>query len=327
MKLDLQKLIVPTLPITVLTYVVSFAVWISFFVVYKFPFPMPGMIGSIAENWLSSGSLVAHIVSYAIVVLNSMLIAQMNNKFSFIRNRTFLPTFIYLFISVFWLPIHGNYIANLASFFVLLAVFLSLDMYKKTKGVEQAFLSFFLLALSSFLVPDYAHLILLFWLGYFFLKCFSGRVFFASIFGFITPWILFFTIRYFVFGEEGLISDIPAFLYQYTIFHYENIPAIVYAGIMLLILTSSIVQIAAKSYRENIQVRNELDFLKLMGFGVVMLFAFRFSNYVSYLSLIAIFYAILSAYTFTLVKSLFNSIVFIALFLFSFLFALYLVLI
>lgn len=288
---------------------------------------MPGEVGSIAESLLPSGSLVAHLLSYAIVVLNSMIIAQMNNKFSFIRIRTFMPTFVYLLVSTCWLPVHGNYVANLASFFVLLAIFLSLDMYKMPRGVEHAFLSFFLLALSSFLVPDYSYLIVLFWLGYFFLKCFSGKVFFASVFGFITPWILYLSVVFFIFREKAFVSNIPAFFYQYSIFHYENIPSIVYVGVMLLIFIFSIVQMVAKSRQDSIQTRNELDFLKLLVLGVVLLFVFRFSNYVSYLPLIAILYAILTAYTFTLIKSLFNSIVFIAMIAVSFLVAFYLILI
>ena len=327
MKHDLQKLIVPTLPVTVFTYVVSFAVWMSFFAVYKYPFPMPGEIGSLGESFLPSQSIVAQIVSYAIVVLNSMVIAQMNNKFSFIRTRTFMPTFIYLLVSVCWLPIHGNYVANLAAFFVLLAIFLSLDMYKMARGVEHAFLSFFLLGLSTFLVPDYTYLIVLFWIGYFFLKCFSLKVILASIFGFITPWILYLSVIFFIFNQKGFVSDIPAFFYRYSIFHYENIPAIVYVAIMILIFVFSIVQMVAKSRQDSIQARNELNFLKLLILGVLMLFVFRFSNYVSYLPLIAILYAILTAYTFTLIRSIFNSIVFISLVAFSLLVAFYLILI
>ena len=327
MKFELQRLIVPTLPMTVLTYVVSFGVWMSFYAIYTYPYPMPGEIGSIAESLLPSASLVAHVLSYVIVALNSMIIAQMNNKFSFIRTRTFMPTFIYLLISTCWLPIHGNYVANLAAFFVLLAIFLSLDMYKMPRGVEHAFLTFFLLALSSFLVPDYAYLVVLFWLGYFFLNCFSGKVFFASVFGFITPWILYLSVVFFVFDEKGFVSFIPAFLYQYSIFHYENIPSLVYVGLMLLIFIFSIAQMQAKSRQDSIQTRNELNFLKLLVFGLVLLFVFRFSNYVSYLPLIAILYSILTAYTFTLIKSKFNSIVFISLVVFSFLVAFYLILI
>ena len=93
---------------------------------------------------------------------------------------------------------------------------------------------------------------------------------------------------------------------------------------MILIFVFSIVQMVAKSRQDSIQARNELNFLKLLILGVLMLFVFRFSNYVSYLPLIAILYAILTAYTFTLIRSIFNSIVFISLVAFSLLVAFYL---
>ncbi len=327
MKTYLQKFISPSLPVSVVNYIVCFGAWMMFYFIYKYPYPMPGEIGSIAESILPSRSLFAHLLSFAVIVFNSMVIAQMNNKFSFIRTRTFLPTFIYLLVSTCWLPLHGNYVANLASLFVLLAVFLSLVMYKMPQGVEQAFLSFFLLALSTLLVPDYTYLLLLFWIGYFFLKCFSFRVLFASVFGFLTPWILYFAVNFFIFNEKGFVSGIPAFFYRYSIFHYENIPVIVYVALVILVFVLSIVQMTARSRQDSIQARNQLDFLKLLFFGVALLFAFRYSNYVSYLPLVAILFSVLTAYTFTLIRNLFNYIVFISFIVLSFLFAFYLVLI
>jgi len=97
--------------------------------------------------------------------------------------------------------------------------------------------------------------------------------------------------------------------------------------LMILIVAISLVQMIAKSRQDSIQARNELNFLKLLFFGVAMLFVLRFSNYISYLPLIAMFFSVFTAYTFTLIRNLFNFIVFIALVALSFLFAFYIIII
>ena len=76
-----------------------------------------------------------------------------------------MPPFIYLLLSVCWLPAYGNYVAALGSMFVLLGLYLSLGMYKD-KNVEIAFLSFFFLALSSFLIHEFVILTLIIWIGF-----------------------------------------------------------------------------------------------------------------------------------------------------------------
>ncbi len=323
MKLNLQKLIVPPIYLTVLTYLVSFGMWVSTYYIYQYPYPMSGRIGTFAEGILPSSSLAAHLLSFGVVMLNSFLLAQMNNKHSFIRTRTFMPTFVYLLLSTCWLPVHGNYVANLAALLLLLVVFLTLGMYKNSQAMEQAFLSSFVLGLSTFLVPEFVYLIVLIWVGYFFLKCSSFRVFVASFLGLITPWILLLSTFYFLHDNLDYIYRIPTFLYKYSFFSHKNISTNIYFGILALIVVFSLFQMTANARRDSIQIRNELTFIKLVGFGVLMLSVLRFSNNISYLPTIAIFYAIIVAYAFTLIRNLFNSIVFIMLCVISFIFMFY----
>lgn len=323
MKLNLQKLIVPPMYLTVLVYLVSFGLWILTYHIYQYPYPMSGRVGAFAEEILPSSSLASHLLSYGIVVLNSFLLAQMNNKYSFIRTRTFMPTFVYLMLAICWLPIHGNYVANLASLLLLLVVFLTLGMYKNNKAMEQAYLSAFVLGLSTFLVPEFVYLIPFFGLGYFILKCSSFRVFIASVLGFVTPWVLLLGTFYFLYDSVYFIRRIPTFLYKYTLFSYENMPTNIYVGILALILVFSLLQMTANARQDSLQIRNELTFIKLVGFGVLLLFILRFSNSTSYLPTIALFFTIFVSYAFTLIRNLFNSIMFIGLCVISFIFMFY----
>ncbi|MBP1663784.1 MAG: hypothetical protein H6Q19_924 [Bacteroidetes bacterium] len=313
MKLSLQKIIAPSFAVTALTYTVSFGLWIAMFFLYRYPNPMPGIAGAVAENFLSSGSILAYLITFAVTVLNSLLIAQMNNKFAFIRTRTFMPVFIYLLLSTCWLQIHGNYLAVIASFFLLVAVFLSLQMYKDTRGVEQAFLAFFCVSLGSLLVHDLVYLLPFFWIGFIFLRCFSFRTFFASVFGFITPLIFVYSIMFFIMNQTTLFPDSKGVVFEFQFLNYANLPLLIYFGAIFLIFSLAMTALSGNTRHDVIQARNMLFFLRVMAFGLLMLLIFRFSNYTYYLPLIAALFAILTAYTFTLVKNLFYYIVFIVL--------------
>ncbi len=323
MKLNLQRLIVPPMYLTALTYLISFGIWLLTYYVYTSPYPMSGKVGAYAESLLPSSSLLAHLLSFAIVVGNSFLLAQMNNRFSFIRTRTFMPTFIFLMLASCWVPTHGNYVAHLASMMLLLVMFLTLSMYKNNQAMELAFLSFFILGLSTFLVPEYVFLVFVIWIGYFFLKCYSFRVFVASILGFITPWLLLLSTYFMINDTIEPIYNIPVFFYKYSFFSSENVPTNIYVGILALITIFSLFQMMANARHDSLQIRNELTFIKLVGLGMLTLFVLRFSNSTSYMPMIAILYAIFAAYSFTLIRNLFNSIVFIVLCVASFAFMFY----
>lgn len=327
MKINLQPIISPTIPMTILYYVIFFGIYMGFYWLYDFPQVIHGHIGPFAETLLPSKSLVANLVTFGIIVLNSMIIAQMNNRFAIIRTRTYLPTFIYLLLSVCWLPAYGNYVAALGATFALLALYLSLGMYKDKRSVEQAFLSFFFLALSSFLIPEFAVLAVVFWLGFAFLNCFSGKVFFASIFGFITPWTLFFSSLIFIFGHTDILPEVQEFVTNYSLLNYRNIPTFIYVAIMFFVLITSLIQISANNRQDSIQTRNMLSFIKILMFAVILLILFRHSSYVSYMPFAALLFAMLSAYIFTLLKKQFNSIIFIVLCAVNFIFAFYLLII
>lgn len=325
MKINLQKLIEPTLLQTVLIYLISFALWMILYFVNRQAYPMNGVVGTFAEKILSSSSLLAQILSFGFVVLNSFALAELNNKFSIIRARTFIPQFVYLLLSVCWLPIHGNYLAQIVLFFILTAISVTFNMYKDNRAVEQAFLSFFLIAIASLLIPEYAVLAIAFWCGYFYLKCFSSKTFFAGLWGFITPWILFFSVLYFFRNQNDFSSYFQGYSTPYFAFNIDYIPVIVYVSAMIFILIVAVFQMMTKSHQDNIQTRNELNFIRLIGFFALLLLAFRFSDYSAYLPLIAIIFAIITAHSFTLFRNLFNSLIFILFFIINLLLALYII--
>lgn len=313
MKPQLQPLITPSLPLTVFIYVGFFTVWLSLGRLFDFSVAPHGFAEKYATRFLPFSSLAANTITSLLVALNSMIIAQMNNRYAFIRTRTFMPTFIYLFLSACWLPAYGNYVAALNATFALIATYLTLGMYKDKKHTEAPFLGFFLLSLSSFLVHEFVLLTVIFWCGFLILQAFSLRVFSASVFGFITPWILFFGIRYFYFGPFESIPEIQSFTVERNILDFYHLPSFMFSGVMVFVLIAALVQMSANNRQNSIMTRNILNFFKLFLIALVAIVAFRYLGLASYIPLIAIFYSLMVAYMFTLLSNTFNGVLFIVL--------------
>ncbi|MFV0487550.1 MAG: hypothetical protein ACK5NL_10220, partial [Vibrio fluvialis] len=240
-------------------------------------------------------------------------IAQINNRYAIIRTHTFLPTFIYLLLSASWLPAYGNYIALIAASFVLLAAYITLGMYKEKGSVEQAFLVFFFLGLASLLINEFVILVLVFWIGFILLNSFSTRVFFASILGFLVPWIFWFAIPYFFFDKIVFLYDYHWVDIDLSVFDYRNIPAFLYAGTMLAILIIAFVQISTNYRQLSIEAGRILLFFRVLLISLLLFILLHFIGLPSYMPLLAIFYALVTAYVFTLLKNTFNSVVFMTL--------------
>lgn len=310
MKSFLKNLITPPIGVIALTYILSGVVWVGFFFIYHVPNQLSGTVSILFKDLYFTNHIVSHILSYAAVVLTSVLLTQMINKYSFIRTRTFLPTLIYLTLISVWLPIHGDFTAFFASVLVLSAVHIALGLYKMRQAVEPVFLLSLFIGVAALIVPEYLMLIFFFWIGFSFLSFFSGRIFLVSLFGLLTPFILSGSIVYYFLPHNIFPILLEKFVHPLHFFQFVSVYQLIYLIVLFLILLISLLQMFKNSNKENIQTRNELNFLKLIGLGVLFLFLFVNTHYISFLPLIAGFYALLISYSLTLHPGKFNAIIF-----------------
>lgn len=309
MKNYLKTLINPSIGIITLTYILFLAIWIITYFSYLTPVRVSGTLPLLYERILLGNQFVFSIINLGVVFFTSILLTQMINKYAFIRTRSFLPTFIYLGLTLAWIPTHTDISAFVAALLILMATHIALGLYKIKNGVEPAFLLSFLLAIATILIVEYALLIIFFWIGFFFLKCFSGRMIVATLLGFITPFILLGSTLY-LFFHNSILDILNLFLINHIhFFEYSSLYQLVYPGVLGVILLISLFQMLAYSKKENIQTRNELNFLKTIGFGVLLLLVFVNDN-ISFFPLTAGFYSILISYSFTFNPNKFNNILF-----------------
>lgn len=313
MKIKLKQLITPSIPLAALLVVSCFLLWMSAYLGARLATVSP--VKSIAVGYLQSilipNTLLSNLISFAFAFLNAFLITQLNNKFTFIRTRTFLPIFIFLLLLGTWNEAHIVNGSHLALSLFIIALFSIFSMYRNEKSVEQALMGSFLVSLSSIIINPLIFLIPVFWIGFIMMQSFSIRTFLASVFGAITPWILYLSAVYYLQPT----SQIFDFVKQNTISQFDvsaySLPNLIYASLMAIIMIICLVGMFSSYSRDAIHTRSKLSFLVLILFAVSTLSIIFEQQSTSFLPFIALTFAFLAAHPFTLKQNNFYGILFL----------------
>lgn len=312
MKSQLRSFIVPSIPTAALLVMSTVAIW--FFTFFT------DTIGiSRTQNYaITEGTRILLLPdgfwSQSLVVLvalvNAYVLAQFNNKFTFIRTRTFIPLFVFMLLMACWTDIHLDLGAHLLLLLLALALYYFFTCYRNGNATEAAFMGSFLLSISAIFLQPILLLIPVCWIGLIMLQSFSGRMWMASIFGIITPWILYIAAKF------GLNPDfdVAVWLSENFIlkFHLATVPihTLIYLVLLDILLVICLVGTYSISNSDSIHTRAKLNFLTLI-LVVIQLICLLFENQLlSLLPLMAFIYAILIAHPLTLISSKFYSILF-----------------
>ena len=247
---------------------------------------------------------------FLLTVLNLLLIALLNNRFSIIRERSFLPVFFYALFITSWKESHFLICSPLAVSVFLISLMLFMGMYKNRTAVIPAFWGTLFISLSGILNPAYLFLIPLAWIGFVQLKCFSTRIFLASLMGMLLPWIFYFSYQLYA-GNEIVIFNALFEVFQPGFFLnaltiYEQI----YILALVLIVVISLFGIYTNLLSESVQNRKNINVLVFMlVFLIALVFIFP-KHAPAFLPLIASLIAMLLAHPFTLQKTRFYTFLF-----------------
>ena len=263
------------------------------------------------QSIFSPDSLLSNLICFAITLLNAFLVAQINNRFTIIRTRTFLPIIIFLLLICTWNQTHmmiGSYF-GLTLF--ILSLFYFFTMSRDRKASEQAFMGSFLISVSSILINPLIFIIPVCWIGFTMFQSLSLRTFLASIFGTITPWILYSSIQYLVHPDFDFSTLINIYYSIDLSLSTFSPPEIIYTLSMGIILIIGIIGMYSISNSDAIKTRNKLNFLLFLFVSLIIL-SFVFRNQIkSFLPIIALVYAILISHPLTLKQNNFYGILFI----------------
>jgi len=113
----------------------------------------------------------------------ALLLLYITQKFSIIRQRTFLPAFLYLLLvgtnSLFFYDLRGS----VSTLLVLLCLWLLFGTYQNPLSQRKALNIALVLTLGSFYWTPFLLFFPLFWYGMYWVKSFNLKTFFASLLG------------------------------------------------------------------------------------------------------------------------------------------------
>jgi hypothetical protein len=182
------------------------------------------------------------IFNFIIILLICFLLIHTNSLFSLIKERTFLPAYIFLFISLSIPSLHSIEPVMLAGLFILLAIRSIFVSYDKQLPYSNAFNAGFFTGLASLFYPALVFSYFTIPLSFSELKGkISWREYAASFIGLLLP-LLYLFIFYFMFGKtENFLLHFTQLFIKTDISFLFQLPVIIYFSFtLLLVLIASI---------------------------------------------------------------------------------------
>jgi hypothetical protein len=209
-----------------------------------------------------------------------------------------------------WTDTHLGLGANLLLTLIVLSLSFFFSAFRNSKATEESFMGSLLLSISAIFIHPLLLLIPVCWVGLIMLQSMSWRIFLASVFGTLTPWILYLSVKLLLspaFEIQDFISSSLIFNINFAIIPLRTLIYITLLDLILLICLAGMYSI---SNSDSIHTRSKLNFLILLLISVQLICLFFGNQLLSLLPLIAFIYAILVAHPFTLIPSKFYLILF-----------------
>ena len=208
---------------------------------------------------------VAFACSLLFTIGIGLQITHLNGKYGLIRGKTSLPYVFTIFLLsaspalIFMTTSHLGVVA------ILLCVDRLFDSYHNQKSSRQAFSIGFIIALGSLVIPGILLFLFVFWIGFFQMRSFSLKSFFASLFGVVMIYWL--AISYLFFQQQ--IDDVYIrFISEINIMDsisvlWMDMGSIITFSIYTIVVLIVIIGSYVDKFKDKIQVRTNLSFLKL----------------------------------------------------------------
>jgi len=141
----------------------------------------------------------------------AFFLLQLNHIFNIIQERSFLPALFYLLFTgsnpVFYNDLKGS----VAALCLVLCYYFLFSSYQNPKSQINAMNISILLVLGSLLWTPLLFFFPVFWIGFYRFQCFNGRVFFASLTGFVIVYLFIFAWSVFQGDKNIFLSLLPQF--------------------------------------------------------------------------------------------------------------------
>ena len=312
MRLSLKNIITPSIPLAILSIMACFSLWAINYLKSAFGgHPVVQLPQTTYQLEFLNNTGISNLISIAFTLTNAFLLTQLNNKFTIIRTRTFLPILIFVLLQCTWSSSHLADVSDITATLFIFSLFYFLEMYRNPMAVEQAYMGCLLIGIGSIFINNLVLIVPIIWIGFGMFQSLSLRTFLASIFGIITPWIFFVSGTYFFQPDIDFVQLFNfSYLMQFDFTHYM-LRNLIYIGLMAIVFLICFVGLYSNSRADATHTRVKLNFLLLLFIGITAMGALFFQQHVGFLPLIALLYSVIVSHPFTLKHNDFYSIVFI----------------
>lgn len=313
MRVTLKSVTVPSIPLAALLVIACSGLWFSSYWGARlalFPNQTTEIINHL-QKIIAPNTLLSELISFIFTLLNAFLLAQINNKFTVIRTRTFLPILVFLILMGTWNETHLVNGSHVSLTLFIISLFSLFSISRNRNASEQAFVGSFLISISSILINPLIFVIPVYWIGFSLFQSLSLKTFLGSVMGAITPWVLYLSLNFIINPHFDVLQAFilnPNFILDISTY---SLPDLVYSGLLSIIMIISIAGLYSNTQSDAIDTRNKLNFLVFLLISLCVLCFIFINQFVSFLPIIALVYALLFSHPLTLKQNNFHSILFI----------------
>lgn len=255
------------------------------------------------ETWLPMGIFLP-LAGFALHVLASVLLVNLNNVFAIIRVRTSLQSFFYLLLAAATPPLYGTLPGLLAGLCFLTAFHQLFGSYRQERSSGSLFNAFVFAGIASLFVPQSLLLAPLLWIGAANFQSLNLKSLLASLFGFALPWWMLLSYTFLTDTTQAFFSQLSdeIVLFRPVGYGFEA-RMMLPLGFLFLLFAVSTLHCFLSEYKDKIRTRSYLHFLML--FGVCLFVGIGLQPYLLtvFWPLLLIVVSILTGHLFALTNS------------------------
>lgn len=219
-------------------------------------------------------------IAFLLVVAQGFLVNYIFTSYQLTRKTSYFPAFIYILLMSSDYRVMTMSSLLLANTFLLLTIISFLKCYNKNEGLDEIFLSTFLLAIASLFYAPLVLMMLWIWIGLFNFKIYKWRSFFVSIFGFLTPFVVLMVYYYLTDNSALILTFVSDHFAILPSFDFLNQPIqIVYMVYLLVFLAiPGYLRSATVRYDQKLSIRKRVSTLLLYVIMCILPFLYDLSN-------------------------------------------------
>jgi hypothetical protein len=213
-------------------------------------------------------SVLNTIIAFLLILGQAFLLNHIFTYYDLTKKNSYFPAFLYMMMFSCDYRIMTFSSVLFANCFIILAIGCFLQCYNKNEGLDQVFLTAFLVSLSSLFYVPYVLFMLWIWIGLFNFKIYRFRPFIVSILGLLAPYLVLIIIYYLSNQTDTIMAFFPLHFAVLPVFSFMNQPIqIVYMAYLLVLILPAIVYTFGYKNEQKLSVRKRAS-------TIVILFAF-----------------------------------------------------